>query len=409
MNLSPTRPAVMRGLASVSALAILVGLAGCSAPADAPSGTTGADSGDCQVRALLVANVTGAGSANGESAKRAQELAAQYINDNGGVNGCELVVDVKDNGSDYSKSLPLTQEALAEKDYFVVNAADYGGASVAPLLTREGILGVWSNGTGGLFSAETTPTIFDACTPLAGATLVMANYLADEGYKKIGLVTDNTAVGSSIVEIAKANAASAGVEVVSEQIDLNSVDMTPVVQRLQASAPDVILVDLFGAAAGYFFSALSASGWDVPKYGSFTTFATDLGSLIPEEQFAGLISGGPASATAPSVTEGVDTLMEGLLANGGTIDHALLLYAQNYDALIIAAWAANQTGSLDGATLAAFLQENGDVEVPGLTQAKATGYSADNHEWHPKNGLGIAYQDKLVDGRYQNRVALVDA
>ena len=405
MKFAHPAPAVKRGIVGLVALATVIALAGCSTS----SGGT-ASAGKCTVRTLMVSNITGAGSANGSSAQIATKLADDYVNKNGGVNGCKVVTDFKDDGSDYSKVLPLTQAALAAQKYAMVNASDYGGSTVAPLLTRQGILGVFSNGTGGLFSKAKTPTIFDACTPLAGAAVVMSKYLATKGYKKIAIVTDNTAVGSSVIAGAQAAAKKNGVTIIPEQIDLSTVDMTPVVQRTRASDPDVVLVDLFGAPAGYFFQGLTASGWDVPKYGSFTTFATDLASLIPQKDYAGLISGGPASATAPSVTPALSSLITSLkAANNGKIDNALLLYAQNYDTIILFAWAANQTHSTDGLTLAHYLESHGNAKIPGLTQAVSSGYSASNHEWHPANGLGIAYQTTLVNGQYQKRIALVHA
>src|SRR5262249_41776603 len=85
----------------------------------------------------------------------------------------------------------------------------------------------------------------------------------------------------------------------------------------------------------------------------------------------------------------------------------LLETADAHDDLILFAWAANQTHSLDPATITKFLETHGTTPVPGLLTSKTTGYTADSHELSAPGLMGSANAGPLDDGRLQ-RVAVLN-
>jgi hypothetical protein len=68
--------------------------------------------------------------------------------------------------------------------------------------------------------------------------------------------------------------------------------------------------------------------------------------------------------------------------DGVKITTSLDSYTNIYDALLLFAWAANETHSLHAATLATKLHDSGSVQVPGLVQGPSTGYTPTSGEWN---------------------------
>jgi len=361
-------------------------LSGCGS-----SGGDTASGKDCTVNSAVVANLTGAGSQNGQSVKAGVDVAAEVINENGGINGCKLDIDYIDDGSDYTKALPLVQAAMAKKKYANVTAADFSAASIAPYLTRQKVLGIFDNGTKGLPGGD-NPYVFDVCPTSASVVEGVVKSAVAAGNKNLAVVADNTSNGQSVIDQVKQQLAAAGGKVVtSEQVDLSSVNMTPAVQRLRASGADSILVSLYGAAGGYFFRDLAASGWKPKVYGSQSVFATNLAALVPEKDIDGILAGGAAAAMKPNVNDDVQTLIDKLKANGVDLQKIGLWSAlAGYATQMVFAFGANGANSTEAEAITKYLEENGDEAVPHFALAKTTGYSADNHEMHAPGVLGLA-------------------
>lgn len=409
-----TKPVLRRGLASVVAFGAAFVLAACTTAGggggEATSSAQPTPDGDisnCEVWALIVTNVTGAGAQNGTSSKAGGEAAAEYINDNGGVLGCTLKLDIRDNASDYTKSLPIVQEALAQKEYLTVVAADFGAASVVPYVARLGQFSSFVNGTKGLTDPKLYPYLFDTVIPSADSAKIVGNYaVTTDKVKNVAILGDTTTVGQAVMGAFKASVEAAGGTVVAEEsIELSAVNMTPAIQRLQASGADALMFNLFGAAAGYFVRDLAASGWTPTVYGGGSFAAFNIESVVPAEDVRALdiLVAGPAVNSAPPVNEGLTSLIEQLKASGNELSSAMSLFAQTHDALIYSVAAANATGTNDAAAMSSWLEENGSTDIPGMAFSTQTGFSAASHEWHPKDGIAMFYSGEFKDGQFQTK------
>lgn len=381
---------------SVTAIAVALVLAGCSSPS-APSPTDAQE--DCTTKILLATNVTGGGSANGTANVNGMDAAMETINDEGGVLGCTLEYDVVDDTSDYTKSLPLVQAAIGTTDYAAVVAGDFGSTSIAPYLNRQGMFGFIINSALGIAVPDVNPNLFNVSSPVASHAGPLMDYIADEGNKSVALLVDTTATGASAAAAYTAAAIAAGMTVTAtETVELSAVNMTPAVQRPQASGADAVVFNVFGAAAGYFVRDYRASGWDAPLFGGSSVQQTNLATLVPESDLKDIVIAGFAVNTTPS-SDAAQTLVDQIKAQGKEITTALALSATAHDTAILFAWAANGAGSLDPQAITDYLSENGDVDVPNLTLAPQTNYSAGNHEWHAKNAVALSVAGPFDDGR----------
>jgi len=406
MDLFGNRPAIR--LFAAVALVVLTGvvIAACGgSSSDSTSGGSTEASGeskeasgggetaqvDCPVKVLSVANFTGEGSQNGATVKGGAEAAMAQIEKEGGVLGCPIELVTKDNGSDYTKSLPLMQAAISEEDYANVNAPDFGCASVLPLVNKKELLSITDCSVQGTANPKYNPFTFETAYTGGGIDAAAGKYMVEEkGYKKIALITDNTAYGTSAKENLESAASEAGGEVVdTEQVGLEEVNFSSAIQRAEASHPDALMVDLYGAAMGHFMNDLETSGWKVPTVSGFSGTATNLEQLgVPKAQAEGLETAGVTSMGLP-LNERSAELVKQLKADGAKIEGSLAQYAQNHDWMTLFAWAANETGSLEPEAITNFLAENGETPVPHLVMGETTGYTPECHEFAAPEGLAM--------------------
>jgi ABC-type branched-subunit amino acid transport system substrate-binding protein len=379
--------------------ATTVGLAACGSSSS--SSSTSASSGgskNCTTKVLLVSNLTGEGSANGTSNVDGANVALSQINAKGGVLGCKLAVEKRDDESNYTTDLPVLQKALASEKYPMVINSDFGSSSTTPYLTREKILSISATGGEGLGNPKVNPYFFDVVPLNSGAVNVAAQYAIKQGHKKIAVIVDNTATGTADIKSVKPIIEQAGGSLTdSEQVSFSAVNLTPAIVRAKSSGAEALIVDLFGPAAGHLISDAKTAGFTGPIYGGQEILQTDLAKFVPVADLANVIPVGSAVAGEPT-SQGGKEIIEGLKTAGITISSSLAAYAQVHDDLILFAWAANNSHSLDTTTITHYLETHGTTPVPGLSQAETTGYSSATHEWEPPNALAITHAGKYKDG-----------
>lgn len=406
MQLFGYRPAIRLVAVAIMVALFAFALAACggSDSGSTTGGGTSAETGDetssdggeeasveCPVKVLTVANFTGEGAENGATVKGGAEAAISQIEEEGGILGCEVELVTKDDGSDYTKSLPLLQAAIAEDDYAMVNNPDFGCASVAPLIAKKGLLSITSCALEGNGNPEFNPYTFETAYTGGAIIATAGQYLVNEkGINKLALVTDDTAFGAAVEASLSASVGEAGGEITDvERVGLEDVNFSTAIQRAQDSNPEALVVDLFGAAMGKFMQDLETSGWDVPVYGGLASTASNLDLLGVEKKTAErLETAGPTSMSLPS-NERSEALLELLEQEGTEIVGSLAQYAQNHDWMTLFAWGANEAGSLDPEAVANALAENGETPIPNLVMGETTGYSPECHEFAAPEGLAM--------------------
>jgi branched-chain amino acid transport system substrate-binding protein len=391
-----------RAGAMVALAALTLVAAACSS--NSSSSTTTSSGGSqtaakvtCPINVLLVANFTGDGSSNGQANLAAVNLAIKNTNKAGGVLDCPLKLTTKDDTSDYTQDLPLVQSAVAQQSYALVMNPDFGCSTTAPYITRQGLLSIQGCSLPGVANPKYNPNSFDTDYTAARSMYALGEYLTSKGIKSMALVTDNSALGTADGSALKAAAAKGGAQVTdTEYVPDATVDYSPVVSRVKAGNPQVVVIDLFGAPVGYFLTAVTTAGWKVPIYGGSDTSATSLQALnIPLSQAKSIKLVGESSMGMPSGPP-QQALIDGLQSNGVTINNFLFGYAAGSDAITLFAWGAKKAGSIDPSKITAALASSGSTKIPDLTQGLTTGYESSCHEFNGDSGLA------LLQGGYYN-------
>lgn len=350
--------------------------------ATSASGSSASAGKSCPIHIAIVTSVTGDGSSWGQPNEQGAEAAVKHINSTGGVLGCQLDLDVIDNGSNFPQALPLLQKAASSTHFAMVSTPDTSAPTMAPWLNANKILEI--GGAADPDIAEPSvpyPDNFETFIPASATMIAGLKYGLSEGYKKFAVLVNNQADGESIPPALAPYVKAAGATITdTEHLDFSGVDFTPAIERAQASKPQALLVNLFGPALGHLITEIHDAGWQIPIIGGDDDGGTNLSGLVPASYLTNNVVIAPAAEASPASASS-QAFITDIKAAGVTISQPVPSYACEYDAITLFAWAADQTHSLNAGTLAAKLHDSGTTPVPGLVDSTTTGYTPTSGEW----------------------------
>lgn len=399
-----------RGLAITVAAVTALALASCSAGGGTTGGSTSGASKE-PYRVLVLGGLSAAGALadNASTSVLSAQAGAATVNKEGGINGRKIKVTVVDDKSDPTTAVTAVREAInsSTPPDLVLNS---GPSTVAdatlPIISQAGILSFNIGPTATSSDPKTFPLNFDLS---AGPTEYLKGFigeLKDKKYKKVGILHGSSAYGESFGKLAETNLTAAGVKVTTNQeYDVAALDMTPQIQAIQATKPDALILDAYGAPLGYVLQGIQKLGWDIPIVADNSVAATSLTSTPPPAGVLGtdqvknltmeVYASTKYNASATLTNEAVKE-MKSL----GTIKATLIL-AYNYDAPILVAAAAKKAKSTDPKAIAKALEDS------AVTKAAKTAIIPDynfNSTVHSPNLTAAAFAfiapAKIVDGQF---------
>lgn len=276
-NFSRSLLRAVRLLAIAAALSLAVAASGCgggdeaaeeAAPAEtvpaetAPAATgpaeTAAAEGECPLEGGVVEafHTTDAGGVAGDIGPgivRADEVAVDLVNAEGGILGCELVVDVVDEPfPDLDSCLRNYRDAISSQKYEIM-FGPFNSACMAALpdLVSAAGLPMIANGAADHqpFFENFQPGNFQPFVTTFQEGRASAKLVADKGWKRVAILTPNYAYGQ---DVAKAfedyflQLVPDG-EIVTRQFpEAGERNLVPFLQAVAASNPDVIFGGMFG-------------------------------------------------------------------------------------------------------------------------------------------------------------------
>ncbi|MGH3492150.1 MAG: ABC transporter substrate-binding protein, partial [Sciscionella sp.] len=221
------RHAIWGAAAAISALVLT---AGC--------GSQGGSNGDAYTIAVLTSQ-TGSASQLGVGEQRGAQLAADYVNAHGGVNGKQLKLEVADDQSQPNQALQQGRNLLSKNPVALVGPSVVANCkAIGPLVAQKGPVnyclspGIDASGYVWSSSAKT-----DA---LAEETM---KYWKSKGITKVALVNTTDASGTDGGRATVAAAKKAGVTITTEvTYDPSAVSATAQLQRAMASGPQALVL-----------------------------------------------------------------------------------------------------------------------------------------------------------------------
>jgi branched-chain amino acid transport system substrate-binding protein len=397
-----------RLLATSVILTAALAAAACSSSSGG-SGGGGSSSAPYRVMVTGGLSATGVLAANAETSVLAAQAGAKVINTEGGIDGRKVVVTVSNDNGDPTTAVTNLLNAIHsgdKPDLYLNSGPSTIPAATLPILTANHILSFNMGPTANSFEPSKFPYNFDVA---AGPTDFLQGFvltMKQDGYKTVGIIHGDDAYGSVFGSQAAAAFQAAGFKVSSNQAyDVTALTMIPQLQAIQATKPDVLVMDGYGAPVGYLLKGLQQLGWNVPILGDTSVSATTLVSTPPPTGYEGsslvknlkiqVFNSTVYSPSATLVNQAVKA-MTGL----GKIDSTLIL-SFNYDALPLVQAAAKYAHSTTTAALAAALVKPAVQASAKTAILPRYNFTATNHSPQPGGSVFTFISPTLiVNGQY---------
>lgn len=314
---------------------------------------TGADSqqptGD-PIRIGFFAPLTGPAAADGESARRAAELAVTIQNEEGGVLGRPLELVSYDDNFSPDEAANVTRRLIEQDDVVAIVSGSYSFTTraAAPIADRAGVPFVSAYAVHPSIT-QTGENVWriGAMAEVQGA--VGARLVTEElGAQRVGLLIIDNDFGASLADAFRSGIEDAGGEVVYEQrYPLGESDFRPLIGDLIDAEPDAVYaIGYFSEAASFVKQAEEAGleaqivgqeGYDSPTFlklagdaAEGVIITTDLNRDSEEEAVQQFLQrfeeeyGDPADMVGASAFDAVRVLAAAMNASEGTDPDAIL-------------------------------------------------------------------------------------
>ena len=329
------------------------------------------------IRVGVSAALTGPGAVAGITSKIMNEMAAKEINAAGGIAGRPVELVFADDGADAVRAASEAKRLITqEKVHFIIGPGAAAPAlAAAPDITRAKLLSFPATGANTI-NPQSYPYGFGTFYSSDAFSRAMIDYAVDVlKAKSVAGLVDNGAQGQAAGLEFKAYSAKRGVKLVAlETHDYDASDLSPQALNLRRANPDVILhVATTGDSVGRIFQATEQIGWkpiiisqvaalfpaQIKKIAGDNVYAT--GRVFGPTFKSLTICKGDNPANYPYVQ--FLNRIKAFTPDAGKVVVGLApIY---YDGIFLAKAAIEATKSVDGPTLAAWIEQN-SKKVSGI-------------------------------------------
>jgi branched-chain amino acid transport system substrate-binding protein len=382
-----------RGLVAASAL--VLAMAGCAAPeqesGDTASGGGGsADAGGGDVVKVGVnIELSGPAAVQGAAYQNAVRLVAEQINADGGIDGKQLELVIRDNKSDPTEALQVAK-GMIENEGIVAMVG--GGSSPTTLslvdYVEDAGVPIVSMGSSGAIVSPPEDRTFVFKTPANTDQIVdvMLQDFAERGIETVGFISVDNPYGDAGLAAFQAAADAGEVNLVgTEKFQAEDRDYTSIVTKLLGTDPDAIVVWSIPPGAGIVAKNVSAAGYDGQLYfdagAGAELFLRGAGSAAE-----GVLMVHPAVLVADEVQDAPNTEVMQQFYSSYTEKYGEFSGFASYaaDALGMIAAAVQEAGSTDREAVREALDS---LEYTGITGEYTM--SPDNHAGLSTDALAV--------------------
>jgi branched-chain amino acid transport system substrate-binding protein len=308
------------------------------------------------VKIGLILPMTGPQASTGRQIEAAAKL---YMQQHGtSVAGRKVDLIVKDDGAVPDNTKRIAQELIVnDKVSFIAGFGITPAAlAAAPLATQAKVPEiVMAAGTS--IITERSPYIARTSFTLAQSSVVMADWAAKNGIKKVATLVSDYAPGHDAQNSFKGQFVKAGGQVVAElRVPLANPDFAPFLQRARDASPDAIFVFVPSGQGGVFVKQFVERGLDkagIKLIGAGDTMDDDLLNGMGDAVL-GVVTAHMYSAAHPSATN-KQFVAAFKKANGGMRPNFMAV--GGYDGMHLIYEALKKTnGSTDGDALVAAMK-----------------------------------------------------
>ncbi len=250
------------------------------------SGQAGATGETKEVNIGVVLPLTGALAQFGQNSRRGIELAAQMINDAGGIksmNGAKIKLNFADATSDPTRAASVTEQFLSSGNRPVAMIGAYASSLTVTVsqVTERAKMPLLTTSFSDQLTERNFKYIFRIPPKASDVGAAQLNYAIaiakDAGItpKKVAIAFTNDAYGSSQAEGLKGAAEKAGLDVaLYEPYDKTITNATPLARKITGAKADILFPVSYLTDGVLIVRALKTSGSEVPVVGGVGGFIT---------------------------------------------------------------------------------------------------------------------------------------
>jgi branched-chain amino acid transport system substrate-binding protein len=250
-------------------------------------GLATAQAADMVLKIGFVGPYSGPSAEYTEAGRRAAVMAVEEFNAQWKGKGFQAELIEKDDTSNPTRGVNAVNDLIfRDKVIAVVGPVNSGVFKPTIPVTKEsGILHLSWMGQDSEFTRPVTPNVFRFAQPNFAQAKQLAHYMVKKkGFKRIGVIHDNTAYGKPGAAEFTAELKALGVEPIGdESFNMRDADVSAQLLKLKQGNPDAILVWAIGNDQATVKRGLAKLGMDIPLYGANSMvslgFWTVLGDL----------------------------------------------------------------------------------------------------------------------------------
>lgn len=351
-------------IATAMVAAAVMALAGCGSSNSSSSSSSSASTSGTKTSKFVLGGLwpeTGSLAYLAPPELAAEKLAVKDINDAGGVLGNKITtVDADTSDADHAdQNTSAAQSVLSKNPSFIIGPASSSVVkNTYKSITSQNIpmlsMGATSAGFSGL-----SDYFFRTVAPDTVQGAVMGNLIAQDGVQKLAIAVFNDEYGTGLRDTIVKTASAAGVDIVygeKDTFDPTETNFSSIATAIKASNPDATLVIAFDQTVPL-VKELAAQGLDTHKL-----YMTDGNTVDHSADFdAGLLKGSTGTIPGAHPTEEFQKNVKSFNAKVTDFTYT----AETYDAIVLAALAAQKGGATDGTTVQKNL-----MAVSGSTKGK---------------------------------------
>jgi ABC-type branched-subunit amino acid transport system substrate-binding protein len=341
---------VSKALGSVLMLALAaLALTACgkSSPASSASASSKAP-----FRLLAVIDTSGPVAIYGQQQLIALKGSVAYWNSHGGIGGRKITLSyVNGNGDPSTATTSLIQwiSANGKPDMVFDGESGVDDSGIPPEIKRAGVLSIGEDSADVCVSnaQQTCPTRFSPVPQLTVNMTATAQWMHQQGYKKVGLLVEEDGFSQSEVPLLKQALSTYGITTVTASFPPTAVDVTPELTELESAGVNAVWGAALAQAAGYIATARADLGLvnKLPIMFDAGAASQDLTKLAPVADFKNAYES-ISRPQDPAIELPGRTALYAASAPYGQLNQPQTV-AIVWDSLVLAHDVARQAGSTD--------------------------------------------------------------
>jgi branched-chain amino acid transport system substrate-binding protein len=321
--------------------------------------------------------------AYGAFTKAAYLASVNVANAHGGILGKKVTATILDDQGDPTTGVSVLQAYLSthpKPDLVYPGAASPEVQGTAPFLANHGILTVAAAALPTMNNPSKYPLYFSTNTENTASLTKIVDYVKQHGYHTIGLISSQDTIGDQLSQGIATVTKGTGLRVDSVAFPPTALDVTPELEKLKASQPDVVIMDAVGALTLRILTARENIGWDIPFIGGVNSGGADFSQVDSAALKNVFVTVYSIQKWLPlnQETQAFKTFYAAVKKEGPLV-FSTFYYAIDYDPLQVVSVAAQEANSTDPKKIAAVLENLKQPANPPWVLFKHEGYSSTDH------------------------------